>query len=111
MGAAATTSRSGQCRAALARVGWVGEMRARPLRSPTTCRDRGPDGASPVLAGAFRIRGRRAPSTLALTIGGGGEGIRTPGSLARTAVFKTAAIDHSATPPGATAEYLATAGA
>ncbi len=30
----------------------------------------------------------------------GGEGIRTPGTLADTAVFKTAAFDHSATPPG-----------
>ncbi len=29
----------------------------------------------------------------------GGEGIRTPGSVAATAVFKTAAFDHSATPP------------
>src|SRR4051794_9995167 len=29
----------------------------------------------------------------------GGEGIRTPGTLASTAVFKTAAFDHSATPP------------
>ena len=30
---------------------------------------------------------------------GGGEGIRTPGTLTGTAVFKTAAFDHSATPP------------
>src|SRR5687768_17711553 len=30
-----------------------------------------------------------------------GEGIRTPGTLASTAVFKTAAFDHSATPPWA----------
>jgi hypothetical protein len=30
---------------------------------------------------------------------GGGEGIRTPGTVPRTAVFKTAAFDHSATPP------------
>jgi integrase len=29
----------------------------------------------------------------------GGEGIRTPGGVAPTAVFKTAALDHSATPP------------
>jgi hypothetical protein len=29
----------------------------------------------------------------------GGEGIRTPGTLASTAVFKTAALDRSATPP------------
>src|SRR4029453_17451103 len=33
---------------------------------------------------------------------GGGEGIRTPGTLPGTAVFKTAAIDHSATPPSDT---------
>ena len=31
---------------------------------------------------------------------GGGGGIRTHGPLARTPVFKTGAIDHSATPPG-----------
>ena len=31
--------------------------------------------------------------------GSGGGGIRTPGILADSAVFKTAAIDHSATPP------------
>ena len=31
---------------------------------------------------------------------GGGGGIRTPGGRKPTAVFKTAAIDHSATPPG-----------
>jgi hypothetical protein len=31
----------------------------------------------------------------------GGEGIRTPGTLASSAVFKTAAFDHSATPPSA----------
>ena len=29
----------------------------------------------------------------------GGEGIRTPGPLARSPVFKTGALDHSATPP------------
>ena len=32
---------------------------------------------------------------------GGGRGIRTPGTVSRTAVFKTAAIDHSAIPPRA----------
>ena len=31
---------------------------------------------------------------------GGGGGIRTHGTLAGTAVFKTAALNHSATPPG-----------
>ena len=30
---------------------------------------------------------------------GGGGGIRTPGTLARSTVFKTAAFNHSATPP------------
>ena len=30
---------------------------------------------------------------------GGGSGIRTPGTLSGTAVFKTAAIDRSAKPP------------
>jgi integrase len=33
----------------------------------------------------------------------GGEGIRTPGGVTPTAVFKTAALDHSATPPEGTA--------
>ncbi len=32
-------------------------------------------------------------------VDGGGGGIRTPGRLAPPTVFKTAAIDHSATPP------------
>jgi hypothetical protein len=32
---------------------------------------------------------------------GGGGGIRTHGGLAPTAVFKTAALNHSATPPEA----------
>ena len=31
--------------------------------------------------------------------GGGGRGIRTPGSLSTSVVFKTTAIDHSAIPP------------
>ena len=31
---------------------------------------------------------------------GGGGGIRTHGTVSRTAVFKTAALNHSATPPG-----------
>ena len=31
---------------------------------------------------------------------GGGKGIRTLGTVSGSAVFKTAAIDHSATPPG-----------
>ena len=30
---------------------------------------------------------------------GGGRGIRTPDTVSRTAVFKTAAINHSAIPP------------
>jgi hypothetical protein len=30
---------------------------------------------------------------------GGGRGIRTPGTVSRTVVFKTTAIDHSAIPP------------
>ena len=34
-----------------------------------------------------------------MKICGGGGGIRTPGTLSRSTVFKTAAIDHSATPP------------
>ena len=32
-------------------------------------------------------------------VGGGGRGIRTPGTVTRSVVFKTTAIDHSAIPP------------
>ena len=32
-------------------------------------------------------------------VGGGETGIRTPGTLSRSTVFKTAAFDHSATSP------------
>ena len=50
-----------------------------------------------------RITTRRrlsAPSALPATDpSGGGRGIRTPGDLAASAVFKTAAIVHSAIPP------------
>ena len=34
-----------------------------------------------------------------LKVGGGGGGIRTPGALSGTLVFKTRAFNHSATPP------------
>ena len=36
----------------------------------------------------------------AIVLIGGERGIRTPGSVARTTVFKTAALDHSAISPG-----------
>ena len=36
---------------------------------------------------------------------GGGGGIRTPGTLARSTVFKTAAFNHSATPPQQDASF------
>ena len=39
--------------------------------------------------------------------GGGGGGIRTPGTLARTTVFKTVAFVRSATPPVALAAQAA----
>src|SRR5579872_3327715 len=48
-----------------------------------------PDGAEHVGQGRSKIR----------CLFSGGEGIRTPGTVAGTAVFKTAAFDHSATPP------------
>src|SRR4051812_8468575 len=41
---------------------------------------------------------KRVGQTFQLIDGGGG-GIRTPGGLAPTAVFKTAALNRSATPP------------
>ena len=37
---------------------------------------------------------------------GGGRGIRTPGTVSRTVVFKTTAIDHSAIPPFITLRAL-----
>ena len=36
---------------------------------------------------------------IAAAYAGGGGGIRTPGTLASSTVFKTAAFNHSATPP------------
>lgn len=36
---------------------------------------------------------------------GGGRGIRTPGAIAGTAVFKTAALNHSTIPPDGSATY------
>jgi hypothetical protein len=44
------------------------------------------------------IRKRVEPQVRMLQFGGGG-GIRTPGTVSGTAVFKTAAFNHSATPP------------
>jgi hypothetical protein len=64
-----------------------------------SCERRAPSAPSRAAAQSLTVR-PWTPS--ALTVGlGGGEGIRTPGTLASTAVFKTAAIDHSATPPSA----------
>ncbi len=34
-----------------------------------------------------------------INVNGGGRGIRTPGTVSRTAVFKTAGINHSPIPP------------
>ena len=39
--------------------------------------------------------------TVRSAVDGGGGGIRTHGTLARTTVFETVLIDHSSTPPGA----------
>ena len=50
--------------------------------------------------------GRRASASLSFR--GGGEEIRTPGGLASTAVFKTAALDHSATPPSTSHRTVST---
>ena len=42
----------------------------------------------------------RPPHKLALyTVSGGGRGIRTPGDISATVVFKTTALDRSAIPP------------
>jgi hypothetical protein len=47
---------------------------------------------------------KKAGCTLIATGFGGERGIRTPGALAGTTVFKTAAIDHSAISPGCKAK-------
>jgi hypothetical protein len=47
---------------------------------------------------ATTLRTASEASLLPRALGGGG-GIRTPGTLPGTAVFKTAALNHSATPP------------
>ena len=53
------------------------------------------------ISGTVTLRAASAGSkrTPQLVDIGGGRGIRTPGTLPGTAVFKTAAIDHSAIPP------------
>src|SRR5215218_5430452 len=71
------------------------------------------DGSAAVASTAMRNQGRmliscswagllcRAWACLkSLPEDGGGGGIRTHGTLARTTVFETVPIDHSGTPPG-----------
>jgi hypothetical protein len=73
--------------AELRQLGLVGEKR--PLRG---------GGAS----GLVRLQGWAGAEKCdlaALDSTGGGGGIRTHGPLARPTVFKTVALDHSATPP------------
>src|SRR5205085_8557623 len=60
---------------------------------------------SPAAAGEGRAFVSRVPRRLCQetqpAVPAGGGGIRTHGTVSRTAVFKTAALNHSATPPGA----------
>jgi hypothetical protein len=51
----------------------------------------------PEMTGEFKAKLARKPET---GVGGGGGGIRTPGGRQPSTVFKTAAFDRSATPPG-----------
>ena len=51
---------------------------------------------NPIYTGLMRYNGEIFDGNLIL--GGGGE-IRTHGPVAQTPVFKTGALDHSATPP------------
>ena len=44
-------------------------------------------------------RDRLIPAAARATATGGGRGIRTPGTLSGSTVFKTAALNHSAIPP------------
>ncbi len=58
----------------------------------------------PSLWGYVSATGGGRPGGLLKTLiincpAGGGRGIRTPGTVPRTAVFKTAALNHSAIPP------------
>src|ERR1051325_9078783 len=48
----------------------------------------------------------RASEASRCSLFGGGGGIRTHGSLTTTPVFKTGALNHSATPPGEGAELV-----
>ncbi len=49
-----------------------------------------------------RVLSNKKPDlSIGFVMVGGGRGIRTPGPRERTTVFKTAAFDHSAIPPGA----------
>ena len=66
----------------------------------------GADGSSSDcwgLGGTFAsgavVRQQFASTGIAGTVDGGGRGIRTPGTLPGTTVFKTAALNHSAIPP------------
>ena len=86
----------------------VGQQRRRPAaRLP---RPLGAEAVRQVAPGdeqerIGRPQGPRQAARLGLSaVASGGGGIRTPGPVARTLVFKTSAFDHSATPPGA-AEY------
>jgi hypothetical protein len=67
---------------------------------PNSCRDWGQIGSfwgysGPPVGGYSRHR--KHPEMLQKT--GGGEGIRTPGQLTPSPVFKTGSLDHSDTPP------------
>src|SRR5262249_11280906 len=57
--------------------------------------------ASPTLLeqSRYRLSAQIAPFKQSASRIGGGRGIRTPGTLPGTVVFKTTAIDHSAIPP------------
>src|SRR5437588_11022623 len=57
-----------------------------------------PSGTTPPSASPSRCAARRTLGVAEFQCGGGG-GIRTHGTLAGTAVFKTAALNHSTTPP------------
>lgn len=57
--------------------------------------------------GLLPVRRRNQPGNLEFRSGGGG--IRTPGDVAASAVFKTAPIDHSGTPPTGFASQSAVA--
>ena len=93
-GASRAGLETGSLRPSRPRPGHRGTRDARPQRRHRGTRDSRPQRREP-----RRTGNRLPPANPATGRDGGGRGIRTPGTLSGSAVFKTAAIDRSAIPP------------